>query len=298
MDALDIISDLEHVIPYFQPIFSADEHQIIGYEVLGRYNGNGEIISLGPFFHDQCIPEEYRLEVDNTVLMKALDQAVILDKDVLLFINRNAELFTNDGGDELLQLLLKYQEKGITLDRIVLEIPNEDPKKEIDHLINYYRTFGIKVAIDSMRNTTSLLNRIGDLKPDIVKVDLVPLRSTQPPPAYQEILYTLSLLVRKIGATLLFKNIEMVYQLQFSWKNGGRYYQGYYLEAPSPGFVPRDLLKNKLKSEFHEFIMYEKQKLEAVVTITDQFHLKFQDSISKIRKTTQYEELLTILSKD
>ncbi len=298
MDALDILSDLEHVIPYFQPIFSADEHRIIGYEVLGRYSGNGEMISLGPFFHDHSIPEEYRLEVDNTILMKALEQAVDLDDDVLLFINRNAELFMNDGGDDLLHLLLKYQEKGIALNRIVLEISSEDRRKEIDHLLTYYRTFGIKIAIDKMKNTSSLLDRIGDLKPDIVKVDLVPLRSTHQPPAYQEILYSLSLLARKIGATLLFKNIEMVYQLQFSWKNGGRYYQGYYLEAPSPVFAPRDVLKDKLKSEFHEFIMYEKKKLEAIVTITDQFHLKLQELISKIRKTAGYEELLTALSKN
>ena len=37
MDALDILTDLEHVFPYFQPVFSADEHRIIGYEIFGRY---------------------------------------------------------------------------------------------------------------------------------------------------------------------------------------------------------------------------------------------------------------------
>lgn len=50
MDALDIITDLDNVIPFFQPIFSADEHRVIGYEILGRYRGKTEIESLGPFF--------------------------------------------------------------------------------------------------------------------------------------------------------------------------------------------------------------------------------------------------------
>lgn len=50
MDALDILTDLDNVIPYFQPIFSADEHKVIGYEILGRYKSESEIISLGPFF--------------------------------------------------------------------------------------------------------------------------------------------------------------------------------------------------------------------------------------------------------
>ncbi len=298
MDALDIISNLEHVIPYFQPIFSADEQRIIGYEVLGRYDGEGEMASLGPFFHDKSIPEEYRLEVDNVVLKKALEQAMILENDVFLFINRNEELLMNDSGEDLLKLLLIYREKGFSLNRIILEITNEGPNSEIDHLLNYYRTFGIKIAIDKIKNTSSLLDRIGELKPDIVKVDLAPLRSTNPPPAFQETLYSLSLLARKIGAALLFKNIEMVYQLQFAWKNGGRYYQGFYLEEPSPEFVSRDRLKDKLKSEFHEFIVYEKKKLESIVTITDQFHTKVQSLVNKIKKPAGYEGLFLTLSKD
>ncbi len=63
---------------------------------------------------------------------------------------------------------------------------------------------------------------------------------------------------------LLFKNIEMIYQLQFAWQHGGRYYQGYYLEKPACDFYSRDILKDKLKAEFHEFILYEKKKLESL----------------------------------
>lgn len=50
MDALEILSDLENVFPYFQPIFNADEQRVIAYEVLGRYLSKGKAISLGPFF--------------------------------------------------------------------------------------------------------------------------------------------------------------------------------------------------------------------------------------------------------
>ena len=189
----------------------------------------GQIVSLGPFFQDANIPEEYRLEVDNIVLMKALEQAVSLDQDILLFVNRDVEILTHDDGESFLQLLLQFQDKGISLDRIVLEIAAEDPKYDkIVHLMNYYRTYGIKMAIDKMGDDSSHLDRIGQLNPDIVKVDLFPLRSMNPSPVYRDILYSLSVLARKIGATLLFKNIEMIYQLQFAWQHGGRYYQGYY----------------------------------------------------------------------
>ena len=78
MDALDILTDLDHVIPYFQAIFSADEQLVIGYEVLGRYHGKDGVESLGSFFLDEGIPEEYKQEVDHVILTKALDKALLL----------------------------------------------------------------------------------------------------------------------------------------------------------------------------------------------------------------------------
>lgn len=299
MDALEILTDLDHVMPYFQPIFSADEHRIIGYEILGRYSSGGQTVSLGPFFQDVNIPEEYRLEVDNIVLMKALEQAVSIDRDILLFVNRDVDILTHDDGESFLQLLLQFQDKGIALNRIVLEIAAEDPKYDkVVHLMNYYRTYGIKMAIDKMGDNSSHLDRIGQLNPDIVKVDLFPLRSMNPSPVYRDILYSLSILARKIGATLLFKNIEMIYQLQFAWQHGGRYYQGYYLEKPSADFFARDLLKDKLKKEFHEFILYEKRRLEAVFDISEKLQGMLQNLLSKNQKSSDYTEMMNLLVKN
>ncbi|EIJ79396.1 EAL domain-containing protein [Bacillus methanolicus] len=300
MDALDILTDLDNVIPYFQPIFSADEHKVIGYEILGRYKSESEIISLGPFFHDHQIPEEYKLEVDNTVLSKALEKAISLDDDVLLFVNRDAELLMHDNGEQFLQLLLEYQQRGISLERIVLEISErnyEGKPNHLDHLLNYYKTFGLKIAIDKMGNDSSHLDRIGQLSPDILKVDLGALKSTNTGPSYQAILDSLSFLARKIGATLLFENIEMVYQLQFAWKNGGRFYQGFYLHKPHCEFISRDLLKEWLKKEFQKFISYEKRKLEALYNISENFQEKIQNLLHKFKKYENYTDLLYSLAK-
>ncbi len=299
MDALEILTDLDHVMPYFQPIFSADEHRIIGYEILGRYRSEGQIVSLGPFFQDTNIPEEYRLEVDNIVLTKALEKAVTFEQDILLFVNRDVDILTHDDGESFLQLLLQFQEQGVSLNRIVLEIAAEASKyDEIAHLINYYRTYGIKIAIDKMGNDSSYFDRIGQLNPDIVKVDLLPLRSSNPSPVYRDILYSLSVLARKIGATLLFKNIEMIYQLQFAWQHGGRYYQGYYLEKPNANFIAGDLLKNKLRNEFHEFILYEKRRLEVVFDISEKLQGKLQNLFGKNQKTADFTGMMNLLVKN
>lgn len=301
MDALDILTDLEHVVPFFQPIFSADEHRVAGYEVLARYKSGETYESLGPFFLDDTIPEEYRIEVDNHVLRKALQQCLTLDDDLLLFINRDADLLLYNDEEELLQILLEFAKKGISLKRIVIEISVRNNRKSLEslaHFIQYYRTYGIKIAIDNINIENNHLDWIGQISPNILKVDLQALRSHTLSSGFQDIIYSISMLARRIGATLLFENIEMVFQLQFAWKHGGRFYQGFYLQKPESGLVERDVLKEQLKNECHQFILKEKKKLEGLFAIVERFQTKIAELLQKYRKVDNYEVLLMALAKE
>jgi EAL domain-containing protein (putative c-di-GMP-specific phosphodiesterase class I) len=300
MDALDILTDLENVIPFFQPIFSADEQRVIAYEVLGRYHTEGNIISLGPFFQDDQIPDEYKYEVDLLLVKKALEKACDLEDDVSIYLNKDVDLLMYRHGEPFLHELLAFEKRGLNLNRIVLEISEGNYKgdyNQLDHLLQYYRTYGIKVAISSIDSETNYFERIGQLNPDVIKMNLNALKSNTPATNFTEVLFSLSLLARKIGAALLFENIEMSYQLQFSWKNGGRYYQGFYLHPPSPEFINRDLLKDRLKEKFHDFITFEKRKLEAIYSSTEFFQTKVQDIVIKNKKAS-YEDLLLSLAKE
>lgn len=300
MDALDILTDLENVIPYFQPIFSADEQRVIAYEVLGRYQSEGSIISLGSFFHDDSIPDEYKFEVDQLLVQKALERAFDLEDDVSIYLNRDADLLMYRHGEPFLQELLAFEKRGLNLKRIVLEISEGKYKgdfSQLDHLLQYYRTYGIKVAIASINSDTNFFERIGQLGPEIIKINLRALKSNATAASFTDVLFSLSLLARKIGATLLFENIEMSYQLQFAWKNGGRYYQGFYLHPPAQEFIERELLKQRLKGKFHEFIAYEKRKLEAIYSAAEFFQNKVQDILIKNKKAN-YEELFSSLIKE
>ncbi|WP_080849209.1 EAL domain-containing protein [Cytobacillus gottheilii] len=300
MDPLEVMANIKNVFPFFQPIFSADEHRIIGYEVLGRYRNEHEVVSLGPFFQDETIPEEYRLEVDNEVLRKALEQSNLLEEDVLIFINRDADLIMYDHGEQLLDILFEFQEKGLTLNRIVIEITEKNYQGDLDHLdhlLNYYRTYGIKIAVDKLGTDSTQLDRIGQLAPHILKVDLKALRSNTVQQSFHDILYSISMLSRKIGATLLFENIEMEFQLQFAWRNGGRYYQGFYLQQPSSEFANRDILKEKLRQKCQQFISYEKKKLESFYQFTDKFNHRMQQFVGKYKNQDQNELLLEMADR-
>lgn len=300
MDALEILSDLENVFPYFQPIISADEQLVIAYEVFGRYQSEGTVLSLGPFFQDEQIPDEYKYEVDLLIVRKALDKIMGLEKEPSIYFNRDAELLMYEHGEPFLQELLAFEKKGLKLNRIVLEVSNRHfhgDLDQFDHLLQYYKTYGIQIALTSIDRESHYFERIGQLKPDIIKINLEALKSTSTGMNFNDVLFTLSLLARKIGATLLFENIEMSYQLQFAWKNGGRYYQGYYLHPPAEEFVAVDFLKDRLKEKFHDFITYEKRKIESVYAAAESFHVKVQEIVMKNKKVS-YDELLQVLVKE
>lgn len=286
MDPLDIIANKQHALPYYQAIFSADEHLVIGYEVLGRIQTKEGIRSLGDFFQDDSIPDEFRIEMDDHIQYLALEHALNND-GVLLFLNRNPDLLMIDRGESFLSMLLSFQERGLDLNRIIVEVTEHDFKGDIEqlnHLFTYFRTYGIRLAVDNVGKEGSNLDRLRLLQPDILKVDVRFLKRTTLTQSYQDVLYSLSLLARKIGATLLFEDIEELYQLQYAWKNNGRYYQGFYLSKPNEDMISPDIAKEKLKNEFHRFIQLEKKKLEAQFNISVEFNEKLKYLNGKFKK--------------
>ncbi|MBU8788280.1 MULTISPECIES: EAL domain-containing protein [Bacillus] len=293
LDPLDILTNIEDVIPYYQPIFSAEEQKVIGYEVLGRIQLESEVQSLGPFFSDPSIPEEYKTEVDLKVIRQALDHFLESDRDLLIFINQDANVLMMDHGEGFLELLMEYSEKGIELNRFVIEITEQHFEGDIEqlhHLLTYYRTYGIRVAVDNIGKGSSNLDRIALLSPDLLKIDLQPLKLSSPSPSYEYVLYSIALLARKIGAALLYEDIEANFQLQYAWRNGGRYFQGRYLQEPRGQFVERDLLKERLKAEFHQFIAHEKKKLEILYDHSEQFYKRVHQLVASLKKTSQTDD--------
>ncbi|MCA1029863.1 EAL domain-containing protein [Bacillus timonensis] len=301
MDALEIMTNLHLVVPYYQAVFSADEHKVIGYEVLGRYQTDDEVISLGAFFSDDSIPDEYRIEVDNLIVEKAITALIDTEEDVYLFINKNANLLMTDSDETFLNMLLSFQAQGVSLNKIVLEVTEHQYTGDIDqlyHLLTYYRTYGLKIAVDNIGKESSNLDRIGLLTPDILKVDLQALRKTSTSQSYFDVLYTISLLARKIGATLLYEDIETLFQLQFAWSNGGRYYQGYYLHQPCEKFVSADFQKGRLKQEIHQFTQQEKKKIQSRYILSDLLQNEVSLSLGRHKNLMNYNELITELALD
>lgn len=283
MDPLDIIENLHKVKPAFQPIIGAVKHTVIGYEVLGRFQSEGAWVSLGDFFHDDDVPDEYKVEVDQHLLKLAISQMLDSGNEGLLFINRNARQLLINSGEDFLETLQVYAEQGFSMNRIVLEITEHDFDEDFDvleHLLIYYKTYGIQIAVDHVGAKSSNIDRIRQLRPHILKIDTSFVRNANPD-VFQDVIQTLSGLARRIGAKLSYENIEDNYQLYFAWKHGGHYYQGYYLaepdfELPVNGCLPVDV-GEKIKA----FVHREKSMVEGRYAFTARREEKVKKLISK-----------------
>ena len=301
VDALDVLLHKEKIVPFFQPVISAEKQLVIGYEVLARFQTEKGLESLGWFFQDESIPEEYRLEVDDYVQEMAIEKFVKEYHDVFLFLNYDVQALLKDNGETLLARLEYYVDKGLSLAHVVLELKEAGIHEDLPllkHLLTYLQSLGIQIAIDNVGTNARNLDRIAFIKPNILKVDLQFLERDALPQLYRDVLYSITLLSRKIGATLLFEGIETFQQLNYAWRNGGRYYQGYYLARPKENFVSLDFCKGTVAKQFHHFIHYERKKIESQIALTEILEQKLKQTFRRVKDINAYDEVVLFVANE
>ncbi|MFZ4452484.1 EAL domain-containing protein [Salibacterium aidingense] len=301
MDALDIVMNKQNVFPHYQPIISADKQEIMGYEVLGRYKVGEEVISLAPFFQDSSIPEEYRLEIEEHIHHQALMVFLEERRGDYMFLNIDANLIITDGGEHFFNRMNAYKEQGMLFENIVLELKEHEfhgDLSQLKHVIQYVQSMGINVALDDLGKSSTHLDEIAYLNPNIVKVDLEFMEDHSFPGMFREALHSLSVLSRKIGASLLFENISEFNQLNFAWKQGARYFQGHYLGKPKPGFLDKMTFAETLRKDFNHFLHFEKKKIEAQIELTNTLAARLQEALKNKKEPFDMDELTKSIASE
>lgn len=298
MDAMDVLTNIEHIKAYYQPIFSADEHIVIAYEVLGKLVNKEQLLNLNTLAYDEDIPVEYRLEIERKILRLALSELSEKAKDYDIYLPCNANLLILDYGESYLDIIKEYVSED-SLSRIVLVLSEHDYKGDFGQLSNilkYYRTYGMKIAINQV-GSESHIDYIKMLSPNILKVNIEKL-SYESWSAQNDLFTSLGSLARKIGANMLFEGIDSVHQLQFAWKNGGRYYQGKYLAEAQAGTVSKDLLKDHFKEKCQQFITTEKRLLEEKYNELKNLQNMLEKAIGHINPSSDNVEQLLLLAEE
>jgi EAL domain-containing protein (putative c-di-GMP-specific phosphodiesterase class I) len=228
---------MDEAAPYFQPILALDTRRIVGYEVLGRKVSQGVVQSLGPFFTDARVSVDDQMRIDRHIRRQAFDKlSRTTEQQPMLFVNLKPswiqKAYARTGELPTLSYLESYK---IDPGRIVLEITEDayvGSMSEFREIVEIYRSKGCRIAIDDVGTGFSSADRIAQIQPDLLKVDIHMMKSSASHSGYLGVLRSFSTLAEQIGASLLIEGIETRDDLLRAIEIGARYVQGY-LFAPA-----------------------------------------------------------------
>jgi EAL domain-containing protein (putative c-di-GMP-specific phosphodiesterase class I) len=262
MDALKVLDEMDQIEIFYEPIYSADEHEIIAYEIIGQIQDENEYFKVEAFTYDKQVPIEIRIEIEHLLVKSAIEHVKSDLQAVQLYVPCNPNLLMHDIGEGTLALLQQLVGEE-QLDRITLVLKEhlyEGDIKSLHHVVRYFKTYGITFALSDVGEASHLEN-ILLLEPSVIKLNIKQLNYNKWG-ASNPVFSTLRSLTFKMGASLLIEGIETSYQLHQGWKHGVRYYKGEYLEKPKPNFIERTTLKERFQNDCEQFITTERKVLE------------------------------------
>lgn len=297
MDVLEVLDKLDQVEILFEPIYSADEHQIVAYEVIGQIKDGSETVNIGQFTYSDQAPEEIRTEIEQLIVRKAIEATKHQLHEIDLYIPCNPNLLMIDFGESYFAML----KETVAEDQLHhISLVMEEHKfvgdiQQLHHFIRYIKTYGIKIALQNI-GSQSQLDHILLLEPAVLKINVGQLNYNLWG-AQNHAFTTLRSLAVKMGATLMIEHIETVYQLQHGWKNGARYYKGEYLERPQKSFIARDTLKDRFRKDCEQFIETEKKVLEQKYDEMKRLERTISTIVEQLNPTSDDEQKLLLLAQ-
>lgn len=262
MDALKVLEKIDEMEIFYEPIYSADEHEIIAYEVIGQIKDEEETYKVETFTYDEQIPIELRIEIEHLLVKMAIERVKGNLQAVQLFLPCNPNLLMHDIGERKLTLLQQILDED-QMSKITLVLKEHLYKgdiKSLHHVVRYFKTYGITFALSDVDEASHLEN-ILLLEPSVIKLNINQLNYNKWG-ASNPVFSTLRSLAFKMGASLLVEDIETSYQLHQGWKHGVRYYKGAYLQRPVQNFIDGSTLKERFRNDCEQFITTERKVLE------------------------------------
>jgi len=238
IDDKDFFEIIKHqsLTSYFQPIIDANDNSIYGYESLIRgVNSDGSLMYPDRLFN-KSTRNDMNFNLDRLCRESALKTAATKKINKKVFINFIPTSIYDP--EYCLKSTVKWA-RQLDFDpaNIVFEVVETETIKDQKHLKNileFYRKEGFQIALDDVGEGYSGLNRIIDLKPDIIKVDrniVDNIDSNELKYSVYKALYNLS---KENGIKILAEGIETAYELETIKSIGVDYMQGYYFCKPMP----------------------------------------------------------------
>lgn len=150
-----------------------------------------------------------------------------------------------DLADKLLALTSQY---GVSPESLHLEITESayaDNPNQIIHTVEELRRLGFIIEMDDFGSGYSSLNMLGQMKLDMLKLDMKFVQNEMSKPEEQSILKDIVSMAHRMHLEVVAEGVETREQMERLQACGCDYAQGYYFAKPLPREEFEKLLKNK-----------------------------------------------------
>lgn len=217
----------------YQPIIQLDDHTIVGFEALLRWNHP----QRGTINPAEFIPiaEESGLilQIGEWVMRQACHAAASWPEPIKVAVNLSPVQFERD--QVIATVMSALASSGLAPDRLELEITESlllaNTVKTMATL-HTLRELGVRISMDDFGVGYSSLSHLRDFEFDKVKVDQSFVRSLAADQSSSAIVNSLSHLAVALGMTASAEGIETEEQLTFAKSNGVRQAQGFFFGRP------------------------------------------------------------------
>jgi EAL domain-containing protein (putative c-di-GMP-specific phosphodiesterase class I) len=210
--------------PVFQPVVELATGRIVGYEALTRFADG--VTPIERFSDASSLGIGMELEL--ACARRSLEAAVDLPEGAWIGVNTSPGILLH--GNELAAIL------GTTPRDIVLEITEHAAVPDYAALHEAIADLGrgVRVAVDDAGAGYAGLQRILELRADLVKLDIVLVRGVDSDPARQALVAGMVHFARRTDSRLLAEGIESDAEAKTLLDLGVEFGQGYLFGHPAP----------------------------------------------------------------
>ena len=217
----------EQIQTVYQPIWKLPNVLPIGFECLARF-------SAEPLRS----PDKWFAEAAEVGLGPALElTAIRIGLSALERLPPEVYVSVNVSPDTILSGDLADALGGLPAARIVLEITEHAHIDDYDRLLGLLyplRSSGVQIAVDDAGVGYSSLQRILQLQPDLIKLDITLTRNISLDPARKALASALVAFARETGSGIIAEGVETQSELNTLRSIGIQKAQGYFLGRPLP----------------------------------------------------------------
>jgi EAL domain-containing protein (putative c-di-GMP-specific phosphodiesterase class I) len=232
-------NDVSQLELYFQPIYSIQSQETIGFEILLRDNANSENHHSPAKVLEKFDKQDEIHIIDLIIIEKALQQLQNWGKEGVnvdfVSINVNAKTLSSKSAIAVFENLLSEYD-GYNY-KIVLEITETNPLKNLSHIQNtmdLLRSYGIRFAVDDFGTGYSQLQYLHQLKWNIIKIDKWYTQHYVSSQQIRSVTKFIVNLAHELGFKVVLEGVEDTDQLHIAQVLSVDFIQGYYCGYPQP----------------------------------------------------------------